>query len=68
MAIGVSAILGQFLILDLYFSVQDCGMTVALSMGQPVMLVFLDTVCEKGTIVMMVSVSLGEKMTMAYCR
>ncbi len=68
MAIGVSAILGQFLILDLYFSVQDCGMTVASSMGQPVMQVFLDTVCEKGTIVVMVSVSLGEKMTIAYCR
>jgi hypothetical protein len=53
---------------SLYFSVQDRGTTVTSSMGQSVMQVFLDTVCEKGTIVSMMSVSLGKLMTVAYCR
>src|SRR5712692_2542171 len=40
MAIVVSAILGWFLNLDLFFSVQDSGTTVASPTGQPVMQIF----------------------------
>ena len=54
-AIGVSAILGWFLILGLLFSIQDYGMTVASPTGQPVTQIFLDTVGKKGAIVLMVS-------------
>jgi amino acid transporter len=54
-AIGVSAILGWFLILSLLFSIQDYESTVASPTGQPVTQIFLDTVGKKGTIVLMVN-------------
>jgi amino acid transporter len=53
-AIGVSAILGWFLILGLLFSIQDFDGTLSSSTGQPVTQIFLDTVGEKGAIVLMV--------------
>src|SRR5260221_12636752 len=56
MAIGVSAILGWFLLLALLFSIQDYDTTVASPTGQPVTQIFLDTVGEKGAIVLMVGV------------
>ncbi|KDR72856.1 hypothetical protein GALMADRAFT_252160 [Galerina marginata CBS 339.88] len=56
MAIGVSALLGWFLILGLLFSIQDLDNTLASSTGQPVTQIFLDTVGEKGAIVLMVIV------------
>jgi hypothetical protein len=54
-AIGVSAILGWFLILSLLFSIQDYGTTVASPSGQPLTQIFLDAVEKKGVIVLMVS-------------
>ncbi|KAA1473239.1 APC amino acid permease [Dentipellis sp. KUC8613] len=56
MAIGVSALLGWFLILGLLFSMQDYDNTIASATGQPVTQIFLDTVGEKGAIVLMVIV------------
>jgi len=56
MAIGVSALLGWFLILGLLFSVQDLPATLASRTGQPVTQIFLDAVGEKGAIVLMVIV------------
>ncbi|KAJ3486356.1 hypothetical protein NLJ89_g11817 [Agrocybe chaxingu] len=56
MAIGVSAVLGWFLILGLLFSMQDLDGTLSSSTGQPVTQIFLDTVGEKGAIVLMVIV------------
>jgi amino acid transporter len=56
MAIGVSALLGWFLLLGLLFSIQDYDLTIASSTGQPVTQIFLDTVGEKGAIVLMVIV------------
>ncbi len=53
-AIGVSAVLGWFLILGLLFSIQDLDGTVGTATGQPVAQIFLDTVGEKGAIVLMV--------------
>ncbi len=55
MAIGVSAVLGWFLILGLLFSIQDLNGTITSSTGQPVAQIFLDTVGEHGAIVLMVS-------------
>ncbi|KAI0795906.1 APC amino acid permease [Abortiporus biennis] len=55
-AIGVSAVLGWFLILGLLFSIQDYDATVASATGQPVAQIFLDTVGVKGAIVLMVIV------------
>ena len=55
MAIGVSAVLGWFLILGLLFSIQDFDRTIASETGQPVTQIFLDTVGENGAIVLMVS-------------
>ncbi|KAF9244151.1 amino acid/polyamine transporter I [Melanogaster broomeanus] len=55
-AIGVSAVLGWFLILGLLFSIQDLESTVGSATGQPVAQIFLDTVGEKGAIVLMVIV------------
>lgn len=55
MAIGVSAVLGWFLILGLLFSIQDLNNTVSSPTGEPVAQIFLDTVGEKGAIVLMVS-------------
>lgn len=54
MAIGVSAVLGWFLLLGLLFSIQDLEGTVSSATGQPVTQIFLDTVGEKGAIVLMV--------------
>ena len=54
MAIGVSALLGWFVILGFLFSIQDLDRTVNTSTGQPVAQIFLDTVGEKGAIVLMV--------------
>ena len=54
MAIGVSALLGWFLILGLLFSIQDLDGTLTSGTGQPVTQIFLDTVGEKGAIVLMV--------------
>jgi len=56
MSIGVSAILGWFLILGLLFSIQDYDSTIASSTGQPVTQIFLDTVGQNGAIVLMVIV------------
>ena len=55
MAIGVSAVLGWFLILGLLFSIQDLNGTITSTTGQPVAQIFLDTVGERGAIVLMVS-------------
>lgn len=57
MSIGVSAILGWFLILGLLFSIQDYDTTVASPTGQPVTQIFLDTVGQNGAIVLMVRFS-----------
>jgi hypothetical protein len=51
---GVSAVLGWFLLLGLLFSMQDYEATITSSTGQPVTQIFLDTVGEKGAIVLMV--------------
>jgi len=56
MAISVSAVLGWFLLLGLLFSIQDLSTTVATPTGEPVAQIFLDTVGEKGAIVLMVIV------------
>ena len=56
MSIGVSAILGWFLILGLLFSIQDYDNTVASPTGEPVTQIFLDTVGQNGAIVLMVRV------------
>jgi len=56
MAIGVSAILGWFLLLGLLFSIQDLQGTLQSNTGQPVTQIFLDTVGENGAIVLMVIV------------
>lgn len=53
MAIGVSAVFGWFLILGLLFSIQDLDATINSATGQPVTQIFLDTVGEKGAIVLM---------------
>ncbi len=55
MAIGVSALLGWFLLLGLLFSIQDLNGTLNSATGQPVAQIFLDTVGENGAIVLMVS-------------
>ncbi|PIL34552.1 transporter [Ganoderma sinense ZZ0214-1] len=56
MAIGVSAVLGWVLLLGLLFSIQDVGRTVDSPTGQPVAQIFLDTVGERGAVVLMVIV------------
>ncbi|KAI0299995.1 amino acid transporter [Multifurca ochricompacta] len=56
MSIGVSAILGWFLLLGLLFSIQDYNTTIAPPSGQPVTQIFLDTVGQNGAIVLMVIV------------
>ncbi|KIK38114.1 hypothetical protein CY34DRAFT_15249 [Suillus luteus UH-Slu-Lm8-n1] len=56
MAIGVSAVLGWFLILGLLFSIQNLDNTIASPTGQPVAQIFLDTVGNRGAIVLMVIV------------
>ncbi|KIJ51165.1 hypothetical protein M422DRAFT_74174 [Sphaerobolus stellatus SS14] len=54
MSIGVSAILGWFLIVGLLFSIQDYDTTIASKSGQPVTQILLDTVGERGAIALMV--------------
>ncbi len=54
MGIGISAILGWYLLLGLLFSVQDLEGTIASPTGQPVTQIFLDTVGEDGAILLMV--------------
>lgn len=54
MAIGVSAVLGMYLLLGLLFSIQDLEITVSSPTGQPVAQIFLDCVGENGAIVLMV--------------
>ena len=54
MAIGVSAVLDWLLLLRLLFSIQDLDRTVDSPTGQPVAQIFLDTVGEKGAVVLMV--------------
>ncbi|KAE9394592.1 APC amino acid permease [Gymnopus androsaceus JB14] len=56
MAIGVSAVLGMFLLLGLLFSIQNLENTLASPTGQPVAQIFLDCVGENGAIVLMVIV------------
>jgi len=56
MAIGVSAVLGWFLLLGLLFSIQDLDATLSSATGEPVAQIFLDTVGTKGAIVLMVIV------------
>ncbi|KZP23990.1 amino acid transporter [Athelia psychrophila] len=52
-AIGMSSLLGFFLLLSLLFSIQDVTGTINSTTGQPVAQIFLDTVGEKGAIVLM---------------
>ncbi|EIW74256.1 APC amino acid permease [Coniophora puteana RWD-64-598 SS2] len=56
MAIGVSAVLGFFLLLGLLFSIQDLNAVLDSPTGEPVAQIFLDAVGEKGAIVLMVIV------------
>jgi hypothetical protein len=56
---GVSTVLGWFLILGLLFSMQNYDATVSSTTGQPVTQIFLDTVGEKGAIVLMVLATLS---------
>ncbi|KAI0684330.1 amino acid transporter [Earliella scabrosa] len=56
MAIGVSAVLGWFLILGMLFSIQDLDRTINSPTGQPVAQIFLDTVGDRGAVVLMVIV------------
>jgi len=79
-SIGVSALLGWFLILGLLFSIQDYDSTISSPTGQPVAQIFLDTVGEKGAIVLMVivigamfwcgtfAVTSNSRMMYAFCR
>ncbi|KAK7452628.1 polyamine transporter tpo5 [Stygiomarasmius scandens] len=53
MAIGVSAVLGFFLLVSLLFSIQDLDRTVNSETGQPVAQIFIDTVGMDGAIVLM---------------
>ncbi|KAF8321660.1 APC amino acid permease [Clavulina sp. PMI_390] len=53
-AIGVSSVLGWFLILGLLFSIQDFDNTIASPTGQPVAQIFIDTVGINGAIALMV--------------
>jgi hypothetical protein len=54
MSIGVSALLGWFLIIGLLFSIQDYEATVTSATGQPITQILLDTVGERGAIALMV--------------
>ena len=57
MAIGVSAVLGWFLILGMLFSIQDLDRTINSPTGQPVAQIFLDTVGDRGAVVLMVCIT-----------
>lgn len=54
-SIGVSALLGWFLILGLLFSIQDYQGTINTATKQPIAQILLDTVGVDGAIVLMVS-------------
>lgn len=54
MSIGVSAVLGWFLILGLLFSIQDYDTTVGSPTGQPVAQIIIDAVGDRGAIALMV--------------
>ncbi|KAJ3892548.1 APC amino acid permease [Lentinula edodes] len=56
MAIGVSALLGMYLLLGLLFSIQDLDNTINSATGEPVAQIFLDCVGEDGAIVLMIIV------------
>ncbi|ESK88626.1 amino acid permease, partial [Moniliophthora roreri MCA 2997] len=56
MAIGVSALLGWYLILGLLFSIQNLDRTLDSPSGQPVAQIFIDTVGVNGAIALMVVV------------
>ncbi|KIY64792.1 APC amino acid permease [Cylindrobasidium torrendii FP15055 ss-10] len=56
MGIGVSAVLGWFLLLGLLFSIQDLDATVNSPTGQPVAQIFIDCVGTNGAIGLMVVV------------
>ncbi|KAI9507073.1 amino acid/polyamine transporter I [Russula earlei] len=81
MSFAVSAVLGWFLILRLLFSIQDYQKTVSSPTGQPVAQIFLDTVGERGAIVLLVivfgtmmfwcgtfAVTSNSRMIYAFCR
>ncbi|KAI0732146.1 amino acid/polyamine transporter I [Fomitopsis betulina] len=55
-AIGISVVLGWCLMVALLFCVQDFAGTINSATGEPVAQIFLDTVREKGAIVLMVIV------------
>ena len=59
MAIGVSAIIGWFLIISLLFCIQDYTSTVGSPTGQPVTQILLDTVGERGAVALMVCTVAG---------
>lgn len=59
MAIGVSAVLGWALMVGLLFSIQDYDTVVA--SGTPVPQIFLDSVGEKGGIVLMVGPAVADR-------
>ena len=62
MAIGVSALLGWFLILGLLFSIQDLDRTLNSETGQPVAQILLDSVGVDGAIILMVSDPFGDHL------
>lgn len=53
MSIGVSAVLGWFLLLGLLFSIQDYDATLTSSTGQPVAQIIIDAVGDKAAIALM---------------
>jgi len=57
LSISVSAILGWALMLGLLFSIQDYDRTISSPTGQPLTQIFLDTVGERGAILLMVIVT-----------
>ncbi|KAI0288599.1 APC amino acid permease [Russula brevipes] len=66
MAIGVSAILGWFLILGLLLSIQDYEATVGSPTGQPVTQIFLDTVIVIGAMFFCGTFSVTSNSRMMY--
>ncbi|KAF8183643.1 APC amino acid permease [Pholiota molesta] len=74
MAIGVSAVLGWFLILGLLFSIQDFDTTLGSTTGQPVTQIFLDTVGRKVIVIVSMyfcgtfSITSNSRMMYAFAR
>ena len=54
LSIGVSALLGWFLLLGLLFSIQDFDGVLGAKTGQPVAQIFIDAVGNNGAIALMV--------------